>query len=138
MSLTRSLRLVVRSPHEAKRNAGPRIALPLHPGYGPQVDQCLQNCHTVPPPFERCSMSNVTRTVKDLVIANRILAHEGIVDAFGDVSVRHPSDKTRFFLARAVSPGVVEVADIVEFGLDGTSLDGTSRSSNVDDLPGAR
>ncbi len=37
-------------------------------------------------------MSNVTRTIKDLVIANRILANLGIVDAFGDISVRHPSD----------------------------------------------
>ena len=88
-------------------------------------------------------MNDVTRTVKDLVIANRILAHEGIVDAFGDVSVRHPADKTRFFLARAVSPGVVAVADIIEFGLDGTSLDGTSldgtpRNSNAEDLPGER
>jgi ribulose-5-phosphate 4-epimerase/fuculose-1-phosphate aldolase len=78
-------------------------------------------------------MNDVTRTIKDLVIANRILAHEGIVDAFGDVSIRHPSDPSRFFLARAVSPGFVEVADIVEFGLDGAP-----RSSNAEDLPDER
>jgi HCOMODA/2-hydroxy-3-carboxy-muconic semialdehyde decarboxylase len=78
-------------------------------------------------------MNDVTRTVKDLVIANRILAHEGIVDAFGDVSVRHPSDPSRFYLARAVSPGVVEVGDIIEFGLDGAP-----RDSNAEDLPGER
>jgi|SRR4051794_39697547 ribulose-5-phosphate 4-epimerase/fuculose-1-phosphate aldolase len=76
---------------------------------------------------------NVTRAVKDLVIANRILALEGIVDAFGDVSVRHPSDPSRFFLARAVSPSVVEVGDIIEFGLDGAPL-----GSNATDLPGER
>jgi hypothetical protein len=44
-------------------------------------------------------MSNVSRTIKDLVIANRILANLGVVDAFGDISVRHPSDHGRFFLA---------------------------------------
>ena len=33
-------------------------------------------------------MSNLARTIKDLVIANRILANLGIVDAFGDISVR--------------------------------------------------
>jgi ribulose-5-phosphate 4-epimerase/fuculose-1-phosphate aldolase len=61
----------------------------------------------------------VIRAIKDLVIANRILAHEGIVDAFGDISVRHPSDPARFFLARAVSPGAVVLDDIIEFGIDG-------------------
>ena len=64
-------------------------------------------------------MSNVSRTIKDLVIANRILANLGIVDAFGDISVRHPSDHGRFFLAGPVSPAFVEVPDIIEFGRDG-------------------
>jgi HCOMODA/2-hydroxy-3-carboxy-muconic semialdehyde decarboxylase len=78
-------------------------------------------------------MNDVTRTIKDLVIANRILAHEGIVDAFGDVSIRHPSDPSRFFLARAISPSFVTMADIIEF-----SLDGTPRSSNAEDVPSER
>ena len=30
-------------------------------------------------------MNTVPRTIKDLVIANRILANLGIVDAFGDI-----------------------------------------------------
>jgi ribulose-5-phosphate 4-epimerase/fuculose-1-phosphate aldolase len=67
-------------------------------------------------------MSNVSRTIKDLVIANRIIANLGIVDAFGDISVRHPSDNGRFFLAGPVSPGVVEVPDIIEFRLDGQQV----------------
>src|SRR5215510_7641610 len=78
-------------------------------------------------------MIDVTRTIKDLVIANRILANLGIVDAFGDVSARHPSDPGRFFLARPVSPAAVVVADIIEFGLDGTP----PRSENRE-LPSAR
>lgn len=67
-------------------------------------------------------MSNVSREIKDLVIANRILANLGIVDASGDVSVRHPSKQERFFLARPASPGMVEPADIIEFRIDGTPL----------------
>jgi HCOMODA/2-hydroxy-3-carboxy-muconic semialdehyde decarboxylase len=78
-------------------------------------------------------MSNVERTIKDLVIANRILAHLDLVDAFGDISVRHPSDKGRFFLARPVSPGTVMPADIIEFGADGGPL----RSDNRE-LPNER
>ncbi len=72
-------------------------------------------------------MNTVPRTIKDLVIANRILANLGIVDAFGDISVRHPSDQARFFLARPVSPGVVVPADIIEFGVDGAPLRSDNR-----------
>jgi ribulose-5-phosphate 4-epimerase/fuculose-1-phosphate aldolase len=69
-------------------------------------------------------MNVPTRAIKDLVIANRILADLGIVDAFGDISVRHPSDATRFLLARACSPGMVVAEDIIAFALDGTPVDG--------------
>jgi len=56
--------------------------------------------------------------VLDLVVANRILAHEGILDAFGHVSVRHPGNPSRFFLSRMIAPGLVETEDILEFDLD--------------------
>jgi HCOMODA/2-hydroxy-3-carboxy-muconic semialdehyde decarboxylase len=82
-------------------------------------------------------MIEAARAAKDLAIANRILAHEGLVDAFGDVSVRHPVDKDRFFLACGRNPGAVVPDDVVEFTLDGTSLDGTSLG-NKHELPGER
>jgi hypothetical protein len=31
--------------------------------------------------------------IEDLVAANRILAHEGVVDAYGHVSARHPAQR---------------------------------------------
>ena len=62
-----------------------------------------------------------------LVIANRILAHEDIVDAYGHVSVRHPRDPKRYLLARSLSPEMVQQADIMEFELDGTPAGGDSR-----------
>jgi ribulose-5-phosphate 4-epimerase/fuculose-1-phosphate aldolase len=65
-------------------------------------------------------MANFERTIKDLVIANRILADQGIVDAFGEISVRHSSDRNRFLLARAASPAAVVAEDILEFAIDGT------------------
>ena len=64
-------------------------------------------------------MSDPGRILDDLVIANRILANEGVVDAYGHVSVRHPADPQRYFLARSLSPGLVQRADIMEFRLDG-------------------
>lgn len=64
-------------------------------------------------------MADIPALKEDLVIANRILAHEGVVDAFGHVSVRNPDAPERFFLARSRSPELVEMDDILEFGLDG-------------------
>ena len=60
------------------------------------------------------------KVIDQLVIANRILANEGVVDAYGHVSVRHPDDPQRFFLARSHSPDQVRQEDIMDFRLDGT------------------
>jgi ribulose-5-phosphate 4-epimerase/fuculose-1-phosphate aldolase len=54
----------------------------------------------------------------ELAVANRILAHEGVIDAFGHVSVRHPDDPGRYFLSRSRAPELVEPDDILEFDLD--------------------
>jgi ribulose-5-phosphate 4-epimerase/fuculose-1-phosphate aldolase len=65
------------------------------------------------------AMSNLGTLIQDLVIANRILAREDVVDAYGHVSVRHPDNPRRFLIARSVSPELVSAEDIVELGLDG-------------------
>lgn len=67
-------------------------------------------------------MSDIGELIEDIVAANRILAHEGIVDAFGHVSVRHPQDPSRYLLSRARSPELIEAGDIEEYALDGTPL----------------
>ena len=53
-----------------------------------------------------------------LALANRILAHEGVLDGFGHVSLRHPTDPSRYLLARSRSPELIEPSDILEFMLD--------------------
>lgn len=68
-------------------------------------------------------MANLDSLIEDLVAANRILAGEGIVDAFGHVSARHSEDSGRFLLSRARSPELVEPGDIMEFTLDGVATD---------------
>ncbi len=59
----------------------------------------------------------------ELAVANRILAHEGVIDAFGHVSIRHPDDPGRYFLSRSRSPELVEPGDILEFDLDSRPID---------------
>ncbi|HCF7364062.1 TPA: class II aldolase/adducin family protein [Pseudomonas aeruginosa] len=66
--------------------------------------------------------------VEDLVRANHILFDQGIVDAFGHVSVRHDKDPERFLLARNMAPGTVRPEDIVQFTLDGAPVDAGGRS----------
>jgi ribulose-5-phosphate 4-epimerase/fuculose-1-phosphate aldolase len=65
----------------------------------------------------------------ELVTANRILAREGIVDAFGHASVRHPDQPDRFWLSRARAPGCIERDDFLEIKLDGTVLDARGRKA---------
>ena len=48
-------------------------------------------------------MGNLDTLIQDLVIANRILAREEVVDAYGHVSVRHPDNPNRFLIARSLA-----------------------------------
>ena len=73
-------------------------------------------------------MAHLDPLLNDLVIANRILAHEEVVDAYGHVSVRHPDRPDRFFLARSLAPELVTLDDIVEFTLDGQPVGQESRA----------
>ncbi len=70
--------------------------------------------------------------VEDLVAANHILSDQGVVDAFGHVSVRHDQQPDRFLLARNMAPGQVTADDIVQYALDGTPLDAGDRRSYLE------
>ncbi|HEV2301439.1 MAG TPA: class II aldolase/adducin family protein [Stellaceae bacterium] len=73
-------------------------------------------------------MSNFDALIKDLVIANRILAREEVVDAYGHVSVRHPDNPERFLIARSLAPELVGPEDILELDLDGRPVHEDGRS----------
>jgi len=53
-----------------------------------------------------------------LARANRIIANEGVLDAFGHVSIRHPGNPDRYLLSRSRAPELVQAGDILEFTLD--------------------
>ncbi|AMN38623.1 class II aldolase/adducin family protein [Rhodoplanes sp. Z2-YC6860] len=67
-------------------------------------------------------MDDLQRAIGDLVIANRILAKEDVVDAYGHVSIRHPNKPDHYLLSRSLSPEFVTRKDIIEFKLDGTPV----------------
>jgi ribulose-5-phosphate 4-epimerase/fuculose-1-phosphate aldolase len=64
--------------------------------------------------------------VADLVVADHILANEGVLDAWGHVSVRDARNPNHFLLSRAVAPGLVTAADIVEYDLDSKPVKDTA------------
>src|SRR2546423_7066413 len=78
---------------------------------------------------EICTMSSFATLIQDLVIANRILAKEDVVDAYGHVSVRHPDNPKRFFISRSLAPELIEKGDIVELDLDGAPVDADEKRS---------
>jgi HCOMODA/2-hydroxy-3-carboxy-muconic semialdehyde decarboxylase len=59
---------------------------------------------------------------RDLAAAYRIVANEGILDAFGHISVRNPNNPQRYFLSRSRAPGLVQADDILEYDLDSNPI----------------
>jgi HCOMODA/2-hydroxy-3-carboxy-muconic semialdehyde decarboxylase len=74
----------------------------------------------------------------ELVIANRVLARENIVDDFGHVSVRDPDDPSRFWLSRSRSPEVVERGDLIRFDLEANAEDAGHRRPYLETVLHAR
>jgi len=67
--------------------------------------------------------------LEDLVAAYRILAEYGVIDAYGHVSLRSPSNPQRYYLARSLAPERVQLEDMIEYDLDSNPLDARGRDS---------
>lgn len=72
-------------------------------------------------------MSMMDETYERLALANRILANEGVVDGFGHISVRHPTEPGQYLLSCSRSPALVTADDIMTFALDGTVIGADKR-----------
>ena len=70
--------------------------------------------------------------IDDLVTANHILYHQAVLDSFGHVSARHPDNVGHFLMSRAMAPGLVTAADIVELDLDGNRVGEGNQSLYVE------
>ncbi len=73
-----------------------------------------------------------TIAVDDLLAANRILSNEGVIDAFGHVSCRHPLRPAHFLMSRARAPALVTADDLMEFDADGVPVDPRGRHPYVE------
>jgi ribulose-5-phosphate 4-epimerase/fuculose-1-phosphate aldolase len=68
-------------------------------------------------------MSLLQTAVNELVDANTILYAQGVVDGFGHVSMRHPTEDGRFLLSRSKAPATVVAQDILVHDLTGEPVD---------------
>ena len=64
-------------------------------------------------------MPNILSEAREqLARANRMIANEGVLDAFGHVTMRHPTDPGRYLMSYSRGPELVLPEDILEFTLD--------------------
>ncbi len=70
--------------------------------------------------------------LEDLAAASRILADQGVFDAAGHVSMRHPDHPERFLMSRSLAPALVTVHDILELTIEGESLDPRGRQPFIE------
>jgi HCOMODA/2-hydroxy-3-carboxy-muconic semialdehyde decarboxylase len=61
------------------------------------------------------------KAIADVVAANHILADQGVVDGYGHVSIRDPTDPNKFLMARSMAPETVTAADVLVHDLDGNT-----------------
>ena len=73
------------------------------------------------PPAKAPSTDARAKAIGDVVAANHILADQGVVDGFGHVSIRDPSDPNKFLMARSMAPELVTAADVLVHDLDGNT-----------------
>jgi len=66
--------------------------------------------------------------LEDMVVGRRILADFGVLDGFGHVSARHPTNPSHFLMSRSLAPALVSANDIMEFDLDGNAVDARGRT----------
>jgi ribulose-5-phosphate 4-epimerase/fuculose-1-phosphate aldolase len=82
-----------------------------------------------PPPLPRLKAPPavavpVRTTIEELVTANKILANEKVLEAYGNVSVRDERNSSRFLLARQVSGSLLTASDVTEYDMEGNPVSG--------------
>jgi HCOMODA/2-hydroxy-3-carboxy-muconic semialdehyde decarboxylase len=69
---------------------------------------------------------------EELATASRILADQGVFDAAGHVSMRHPGHPERFLMSRSLAPQMITADDIMEFDIDSNAIDARGRNGFIE------
>lgn len=74
-------------------------------------------------PAQPAEAGRPDKLLEDLVAANKILVDQGVLDGYGHVSARSPTNPERFWMSRSLAPELVTTADLFEHDLDGSAKD---------------
>jgi HCOMODA/2-hydroxy-3-carboxy-muconic semialdehyde decarboxylase len=66
--------------------------------------------------------------LEDLAAASRILADQGVFDAAGHMTMRHPGNPDRFLMSRSLAPALIQADDIMEYTLDCVACEDRGRN----------
>jgi ribulose-5-phosphate 4-epimerase/fuculose-1-phosphate aldolase len=81
----------------------------------------VARAQTPPAPAKSPDVDSRAKAIADVVAANHILADQGVVDGYGHVSVRDPTDPNKFLMSRSTAPELVTAADVLVHDLDGNT-----------------
>ena len=70
--------------------------------------------------------------LEDLAAASRILVDQGVFDAAGHVSMRHPNMPDRFLMSRSLAQQMVTADDIMQFDLACEPIDAQGRRGFIE------
>ena len=70
--------------------------------------------------------------LEDLAAASRMLVDQGVFDAAGHVSMRHPGNAKRFLMSRSLAPQLIAADDIMEFDLDCEPCEAKGRNGFIE------
>ena len=70
--------------------------------------------------------------IEDLVAGSRILAHHGVLDAYGHISVRSDKRPEHFLMSRSRAPALMSAADVMELGPDSEAVGGDKRKGFIE------
>ena len=70
--------------------------------------------------------------LEDLAAASRILVDQGVFDAAGHVSMRHPENHKHFLMSRSLAPQLVTADDIMAFDLDCVAIEPKGRNGFIE------
>lgn len=63
---------------------------------------------------------------RDIALATRMLVNEGVMDAFGHISVRMPGNPGGYLMSRACAPNLIAAGDILEFTFESDPVQPTT------------
>lgn len=77
-------------------------------------------------------MTTLHRAIDSVVLANRILFRERVLDGMGHVSARHPDSPELFLLSCSRAPGLVKRQDVLVYDFDGNEVSRQGQKSYLE------